>query len=142
MEKVTIRSPIEPMLLQILETQPVWDAKVAVATELTKTIFNSEGLPLTESERQSPLARRHDELWLLWNSVAYPLGSGNVPRHAWEDLLIEGIEVFKEFLKSGLERGGELESYQKLSKKCTERLEEWRKAPEISKLLIVYQGDD
>jgi len=142
MEKLMIRSPIESKLLEILETQPLWEAKVAVAKELIKTTFDSEGLPLTEIERQSPLAKRHYELRLLWNSIAYPLGSGKVPRSAWEDLLIEGIEVFKEFLRSDLANSWDLESSRCLSEKWTERLEEWRKDPEISKLLIVYQGDD
>ena len=142
MEKVMIRSPIEPRLLEILETQPIWEAWKQAGHLIRMTEYDEKGGLIRGADAVTPIAKRHDELWLLWNSIAYPLGSANVPRHAWEDLLIEGIEVFKEFLHSDLADSWDLQSYHRLRDKRHARLEEWRKDPEISKLLIVYQGDD
>jgi len=142
MEKVMIRSPIEPRLLEILETQPLWEAWSQVDDVIEDARHREKIAGQRGPATETPLAKRHYELRLLWNSIAYPLGSANVPRHAWEDLLIEGIEVFKEFLHSDLADSWDLQSYHRLRDKRHARLEEWRKDPEISKLLIVYQGDD
>jgi hypothetical protein len=142
METTIIRSPIENEILRILESQPLWDGWKQVGLLMHRTDFNDKGLPLTGAETQTPLAKRHFELRVLWNSIAYPLGSGRIPRSEWEDLLVEGIEIYKEFLRAEPVAHWNSPALERLFEKRHERLAQWKKDPEISKLLIQFQGED
>lgn len=142
MEKLIVRSPIEPQLLEILENEPLWEAWMRAGGLIEATRFDTEGMIIRGAATETPLAKRNFELRILWNSVAYPLGSANIPRSEWEDLLIEGIEVFKEFLRSDLADSWGLQSYHWLRDKRHARLAQWKKDPELSKLIIEFQGND